>query len=360
MSIEGNLKDYPFLDVIAMLSNKKETGRLQIDFNSGQGSFYFDKGELSAARVGALTGFSAVNVALSMEGTHFRFDSGILIEEAHFSDDNERLLLNSLLGVRRAVSRAGPDLSDSVERETRAALQTPAAIVTPLSAPSIAVIPTEPKLYRKDADLSFPFLTNTVTSSTAYPERRKLTFSVASILLFGILATAGIAAFRSTRNVPPSLPPQSQTPATPPSDTTRVSPSSNIEDKSGPVSVRATTATQRFSQSATPEIKPTPDGSDSRSSESKSAVSEMPSVTSRESAKEDVPAEETKMAASAFREISVVIKIENGHVAEAYVKNRQPGSEAFESTALRLARQRRYPKDAARTETIIFKIAREQ
>lgn len=360
MSIEGNLKDYPFLDVIAMLSNKKETGRLQIDFNSGQGSFYFDKGELSAAQVGALTGFSAINVALSMEGTDFRFDSGIVIEDSHFSGDNERLLLNSLLGVRRAVSRTRPDLSDSIELETRAALQTPTTIVKPVAAPSIGDIPTEPKLYRQDAGLSFPFLANTITSSTPYAERRKLTFSAAGILLFGILATVGIAAFRSTANLPSSVPPKSQTSATPLSDTTRVSPTSNIEDKGGPVSVKPTTTTQHFSQSASPETKRTDHSSDSSSFESKSPVSEMPRVTSRESAKDNFSADETKMAVSASKEISVVIKIEDGHVAEAYVKNRQPGSEAFESTALRLARQRRYPQDAVRTETIILKVARER
>jgi hypothetical protein len=34
--------------------------------------------------------------------------------------------------------------------------------------------------------------------------------------------------------------------------------------------------------------------------------------------------------------------------------------EAFESTAIRLARQRRYPKDQLGTQTVVFRVASEQ
>jgi len=59
------------------------------------------------------------------------------------------------------------------------------------------------------------------------------------------------------------------------------------------------------------------------------------------------------------REIPVVVRIEDGHVAEAYLKNRHAGSEGYEATALRVARERRYPKDTTGVETIIVQVANE-
>jgi hypothetical protein len=84
---------------------------------------------------------------------------------------------------------------------------------------------------------------------------------------------------------------------------------------------------------------------------------------------ESRPAERTKPALSAestlaeapssklpFTRVPVVIRIENGFVAEAYIKTHQPGLEAFEATALRIARQRRYPKETTGVETIVVQM----
>jgi hypothetical protein len=58
-----------------------------------------------------------------------------------------------------------------------------------------------------------------------------------------------------------------------------------------------------------------------------------------------------------FVEIAVELKIQDGRVAEAYIGNRQPGAEAFEATALHIARQRRYPPGTSRTETLVLRVA---
>ena len=58
-----------------------------------------------------------------------------------------------------------------------------------------------------------------------------------------------------------------------------------------------------------------------------------------------------------FVEVAVELKIEDGRVAEARVGNRQPGAEAFEATALHIARQRRYPPGTSRTETLVLRVA---
>jgi hypothetical protein len=55
---------------------------------------------------------------------------------------------------------------------------------------------------------------------------------------------------------------------------------------------------------------------------------------------------------STSKTITVVVRVEDGHVTEAWVKDSRKGLEAYEATAIRLARQRRYPAGASRTESI--------
>jgi hypothetical protein len=58
-----------------------------------------------------------------------------------------------------------------------------------------------------------------------------------------------------------------------------------------------------------------------------------------------------------FVEIAIQLTVHEGRVAEAQVANRQPGAEAFEATALHIARQRRYPPGTSRTETVVVRVA---
>jgi hypothetical protein len=55
--------------------------------------------------------------------------------------------------------------------------------------------------------------------------------------------------------------------------------------------------------------------------------------------------------------IAVVTQIEDGRVTGAYVNGHRPGLEAYESTAIRLARQRRFAKGRTGTETIVLTVS---
>jgi len=69
------------------------------------------------------------------------------------------------------------------------------------------------------------------------------------------------------------------------------------------------------------------------------------------------PAAEPTAARKEFVEIAVQLTIEDGRVAGAQIGNRQPGAEAFEATALHIARQRRYPPGTSSTETVVVRVA---
>ena len=69
------------------------------------------------------------------------------------------------------------------------------------------------------------------------------------------------------------------------------------------------------------------------------------------------PAPEPSATRKEFVEIAVQLTIEDGRVSGAQIGNRQPGVEAFEATALHIARQRRYPPGTSRTETVMVRVA---
>jgi hypothetical protein len=56
------------------------------------------------------------------------------------------------------------------------------------------------------------------------------------------------------------------------------------------------------------------------------------------------------------RTVEVVVRIENGRVAQAFVAHPQTGMEAYEALALRIARQRRYPAGTTAQEIVPVEI----
>jgi hypothetical protein len=69
------------------------------------------------------------------------------------------------------------------------------------------------------------------------------------------------------------------------------------------------------------------------------------------------PSPEPTTARKEFVEIAIQLTVHEGRVVEAQVANRQPGVEAFEASALHIARQRRYPPGTSRTETVVVRVA---
>ena len=85
----------------------------------------------------------------------------------------------------------------------------------------------------------------------------------------------------------------------------------------------------------------------------------LPSPSQAPPALTDAPrsSPEPPTARKEFVEIAVQLTVNEGRVAVAQVANRQPGAEAFEATALHIARQRRYPPGTSRTETVVVRVA---
>lgn len=91
----------------------------------------------------------------------------------------------------------------------------------------------------------------------------------------------------------------------------------------------------------------------------RSSPSTMPVRTVQPSNKmivEDPDTTKLKQQSPKVVSIPVIVRIEDGRVVEAYAAKPEPGQEAFEATAVRLARQRRFNTESG-TETIVLTIS---
>jgi hypothetical protein len=189
----------------------------------------------------------------------------------------------------------------------------------------------------------------------AHNAHRKIAFRAAAILLIGIPAAVGIAAYWRRGNVAAPLKmssglvaeahssPQTDTPSTTPRPNTLPAMNANTRDSNaGPSNFEAKARQKKevAESSATETARP------QKNKETASLPIETKSVD-----------KEMKPANLVLRDILVIVQINDGHVAEAYIKNHHVGWDAYEATALRLARQRRFPKDTTGVETIVFQIA---
>lgn len=75
MALSGQLSDLSLAELIEFFCNQRKTGRLKIAYQRAPGYFYFDRGELVDAKIGALTGVEAVYYALTLENASFKFSA---------------------------------------------------------------------------------------------------------------------------------------------------------------------------------------------------------------------------------------------------------------------------------------------
>lgn len=75
MALSGQLSDLSLAELIEFFCNQRKTGRLKIAYHRAPGYFYFDRGELVDAKIGALSGVEAVYYALTLENASFKFST---------------------------------------------------------------------------------------------------------------------------------------------------------------------------------------------------------------------------------------------------------------------------------------------
>ena len=91
------------LDAIRTLAANGETGSLQLQSGATQGDLFFRHGEVVDARVGNLTGFTAVNAIAAMRDAAFSFDPSVAPPPLSSIRPSERVVLKQFFGIHSAA-----------------------------------------------------------------------------------------------------------------------------------------------------------------------------------------------------------------------------------------------------------------
>ncbi len=77
MALTGQLSDMSLAELIEFFCNQRKTGRLKIDYQRGHSVFFIKEGELVDAKVGALSGPEAVYFSLTLPNAAFDFSPDV-------------------------------------------------------------------------------------------------------------------------------------------------------------------------------------------------------------------------------------------------------------------------------------------
>jgi Domain of unknown function (DUF4388) len=316
--LTGHTDRQPLPDLIRTLRVQRKSGRLQVEYRDGPGSFFFEDGQLVDAQLGTLRGVEAVYAALSLEGGPYNFNPLVRPPERNIDRQGQQFVRDLIesqsrdglaeIKVARGESGAAPEAAALPQR---AHLQLPPAaeLVAPIQERLTAV---------EEAIVS--------TSRRFSRERLIYTCVIGFLAGLSFITTLGVAfgPLRLGRTSPAEATPAPVVkPAAVDAQPAAV-PASTQERGS---SAQSTNANRNTNQNLEPE---------------------------REQAQ---PPEPTTAALIATRKeggvsvarggyvVQVLVEVKNGRVTDARVWNPRPGAAVYEAVALRMARERRYPEN---------------
>ena len=112
------------MELIATLSAKGATGRLEILAGETRGAVLFRAGGLVDARIGHLTGFQAVNAVASMRDAQFRFDPSVAVPGISSITPSERVVLKRFFGIETVASESAASMDHAAPAVVEAADET--------------------------------------------------------------------------------------------------------------------------------------------------------------------------------------------------------------------------------------------
>jgi hypothetical protein len=337
--LTGHFNDYPLSDLVGILRHQRKTGRFLIEYPKGPASFYFRDGELVDAQLDNLSGLQAVCVAVAQPASSFNFNPLI--------NPPKRSIENSMQRVVSELFGCWDENGLEIEAITplRSGAQPALAVQT---APQPALLAAAPSFNisqtsRTDQALVFSSVALEVPKSSY--SRPLWAMAAIGLMMLGLSSVIAISGGFGGRAAPPASSPagseQSAIPPekneTPPLSAVAANDSAVLPDKKalGPaVSNRKTTAATSGSEKAEPAT----------ASDQSVAVAAEPKT------------QQASETPSKSEPVKVVLRIENGRVAQASIANHKPGMDAVEALALRIARQRRYPGKASGPETVVIKV----
>lgn len=369
MALTGELTDLSLAELIEFFCNQRKTGRLKVVYPTGPGYFYLQSGAVVHARVGDLRGIDAVYFALTQRNASFTFSPAFEAPELSINQPWTSVVLEGLRRMDEGIQPPNPFTEQPAEQveELKPAPEfqpAPELKPTPVEAKPKVVEPVSdpvekpaqqprPRLEKppqpsKTPAHAVPFLSQTEPSSRFATQRWKLGLVFAAIVLIvGVVAVpwgwyARSKAARLANETKPivateqaasnSEPAPSESPAAAQPETEAAAPAVNSE--AADLARRQREARLREEAKAREKAAET--------TASLPGQQPSPSAATQAAAKP-----QTSPSAGAKKVTVQVTYDENGRVTQA------SGGDA---TALRIARQKRFPAGKAGSATITIPI----
>lgn len=331
--LTGHLDDQPLPDLIRRLRVLKKSGRLQVEYADAPGAFFFENGQLVEAQLGTLRGVEALYAALSLDGASFNFNPLVRPPERNIDRQGQQFIQDLIESPRREalaeIKVAGGELEP-----TAAMSSLPQSAPRQLPAAAELMAPLEERLTAVEEAI--------VTTSHRF-SRERLIYAVIIGFLAGLsLITTLSVIFGPLRSESASA---KRSVASPPlNDAANGAAGGEAARASSEV---AAGKEQQGAGSSGRERGGAPPASDSnRRSEPATEQSQTPAPVSASATAATRGARKAGGDSSARGGyvVQVLVEVKNGRVTDARVWRPRPGAGAYESAALKTARERRYPE----------------
>jgi len=337
MALTGELTDLSLAELIEFFCNQRKTGRLKVVYPTGPGYFYLQSGSVVHARVGDLRGIEAVYYALTQKNAQFNFSPAFEAPEHSINQPWTSVVLEGLRRMDEGIKPPNPftDTTAGAYEEAEPANE---------DEPGITGLVSEFKKQHpksvspEELPRAVPFLSQIEPASGFANRQWKLGAVFAAIVLIvgGVAVPWGwharSKAAKAASEPKPAVVPE-QTTSTAPTAPEATAPQPGSETASPDASSQAAELARRQHEARLKE-------------EARKKALENPSAQSSTAAS-SLPRPQTSPANGAKKVTVTVTYDENGRVTQA------SGGDA---TALRIARQKRFPAGKPGSATITIPI----
>jgi hypothetical protein len=104
MALTGHLSDLSLSELIEFFCNQRKTGLLKVLYPQGPGNFYLQQGSVVDARVGVLRGIDAVYFALTLPNAKFEFSGSVEATERTINQPWTQVVLEGLRRLDEGIA----------------------------------------------------------------------------------------------------------------------------------------------------------------------------------------------------------------------------------------------------------------
>jgi TonB family protein len=358
MAFTGQLNDLALSELIEFFCNQRKTGRLKVDYALAPGVFFIKDGDLVDAKVGALNGTEAVFFALTLPSASFDFSAGMQSSRRTITDSWASVVLE---GLRRIDEGILPDASQAFASEE----EIDEATIDYLNC--IEVAKEEAKDAAKPAsakaeDNSFPLpLSQTLEATHNGGGKGKLMVAGVAAALVLVCVAAAIPLSKRLKSSPATASNAASAPAAPQQTATDAANAQGGDAASASPSAAAATDSNADAAAATEAAGEEAARVARREREARlerqRKLQEAKKADAAQASTDAAAPEAAPKPAAGPKTVRVSITYdEAGRVTQTSVVGSSPGAEAYASTAVRVARGRRFPAGKAGSTVVTIPI----